>query len=193
MKEWVKQLIIEKLSNDYGYDYANDDYMHNDYAGNDYAHSQYPNGPHHMVHNNGTDRVDMAQGDGRRGVKGTGRYGIGGRDHSRGQLKLDKRSIVKWKRNLINDDGSYGEHFTLPQIMPVAQKFGLSFNGYDEEELCMTVNMIYSDACTLFCEFIPRERLLEFCVRYAAKWLEDLDGPIGSAKLAGYYCLVADD
>ena len=91
--------------------------------------------------------------DGRRGVKGTGPYGIGGRryygrrrDYESGdynwrdygrdeELNLTKADIEDWKHNLENADGTMGPHFTATQIMQAAQAVGARMSGYTEEDL----------------------------------------------------------
>lgn len=180
--------------------------------------------------------------DGRRGVKGTGRYGIGGsrysgdrrmnerdygeewdddynyddmyddgcydyEDYARGRngryrrdghdipMRLSKKDLQEWKRNLENSDGSLGEHFTLEQVTNMAEKLGIRYNGFDEKELCMTANMLYSDLGKENKSEIPPEKELRFYVKDAKAWLEDddYDGD-GSEKLAAYYyCIVKHD
>lgn len=82
------------------------------------------------------DYVDGYDGydgrDGRRGVKGTGPYGIGGRLHyprrdrasydsdgeggGQDEIRLSKRDMSEWKRELENADGTTGAHFDGQQI-----------------------------------------------------------------------------
>lgn len=167
----------------------------------------------------GTEPEYPYETDGRRGVKGTGPYGIGGRLHSRARvrdyddedyemdrvynyemdghkaMKLHKKDMMKWKRQLENADGSHGEHFNMQQIMNIAQQMGLKWEGYDEKDLCMTANMLYSDFCEVLKSIIPPDKEVLAYVKMAHAWLEDPDAPVdGSEKLAlYYYCIVSDE
>lgn len=199
----------------------------------------------------GSGRRDMTMGyygmeeDGRRGVKGTGMYGIGGskhrgrkrdymesetdyartresgrgvdrndygyeyeeddeRDYGYGEdydydygydyadmPKLTKRDIMEWKRELVNADGTKGEHFKMEHIMKAAKDMGIRFHEYDEKELCLTVNMLYSDYCEVLKPFISPDKELYVYVAMGKAFLEDEDAPEGSEKLALYYhCVV---
>lgn len=178
-------------------------------------------------------RGDMEYTDGRRGVKGTGRYGIGGsryygdrarerdycgeewedddmydydyEDYARGgrrgrrdghheeDLHLTKRDIQDWKRKMQNADGSIGEHFDGQRIKEMAERLGIKYKDFDEKELCLTVNMLYSDYCEALKGVIPPEKELMVYVKLAKAFLEDddFDGD-GSEKLALYYYCIAD-
>lgn len=152
--------------------------------------------------------------DGRRGVKGTGPYGIGGRLHyprrdramydgndypemdyaDQERMKLTKSEIREWKEDLQNADGSRGPHFTAEQIMQASQALGLQMRGYDEKELCLTANMLYSDYCRVFEQFIPRDKEAMVYVKMAKAFLDDPDASVhGAEKLAAYYYAIVDD
>jgi hypothetical protein len=157
--------------------------------------------------------------DGRRGMYGTGRYGVGGRDHGedyrggdmrgdyrsdmRGrdygegeteEVKLSKSDMKRWKKMLKNGDGTTGEHFTAEQIHDVAHQVGASYDEYEEHDLCMAANMLYSDLCEALRMLIPKEKEALIYAKMARYWLEDEDGPKGSEKLAMYfYCIVDDE
>ena len=152
--------------------------------------------------------------DGRRGVYGTGRYGVGGRDHGedyrgdyRGEdmrgrdygepkeeMKLSKSDMKRWTKMLKNGDGSTGGHFTREQLQEAMHTVGASFEGYDEADLCMTANMLYSDLGEALRSMIPVEKEPMVYAKLARYWLEDEDGTEGAEKLALYfYCIVEDD
>lgn len=164
--------------------------------------------------------------DGRRGVKGTGPYGIGGRRYygrrrDRGSMpfsvegdiryddydydydmadyagqqsmKLNKKDIQAWKRKMMNADGSHGEHFDMQQIMSAAEKLGIKFKEYDEKELCITANMLYSDYCEVLKSIVPKDKEDIVYTKMAQAFLEDEDAPEGSEKLALYYKCIVDD
>lgn len=160
--------------------------------------------------------------DGKQGVKGTGPYGIGGRLYSRtrdygyddsvhrgmdydyeeedghhpsGLMRLKKKDFSEWERGLENADGSRGKHFDLEQVKKSAEQLGIKYRDYDEKELCMTANMLYSDFCEVLKSIIPPEKEGMAYVKLAKAWLEDPDSPVdGSEKLALYYwCIVKDE
>ena len=184
--------------------------------------------------------------DERRGVKGTGPYGIGGRrypgrdrrdydydrdrrdydsdmnmsrnyndmDYERGdrgydrrdydyrdsdygmhhEMKLTAEDMHRWKQKMQNEDGTKGEHYTMQQIMHVAEKLGIKMDEFSEKELCLTVNMLYSDYCKAAKKYVPVEKELAFYVDMARAFLEDKDGPKPAEKLAlYYYCIVDND
>ena len=164
----------------------------NDYAGYDY------------------DDEDEARYDGRQGVKGTGRYGIGGsryygRDRAREGMeymdyahedgaRLTRHDMMNWKEKMENADGSYGEHFTGGQIRQAVQAMGVEMKGYNEKELCLTANMLYSDYCEVLRPFIPKEKEAYVYVNLAKAFLEDPDSSVkGGEKLACYYYAIVDD
>ena len=161
---------------------------------------------------------DDYETDGRRGVKGTGRYGIGGsmyrgrRDRSMGdyadyadyddygdheKMRLSKRDMTEWKRGLENADGTSGEHFMLEQIRNAAGSMNIPLHGdmYDEKDLCLAANMLYSDYCDSLRAFIPKDKEAMVYTRMARDFLEDDDASVrGKEKLAVYYyCIVSDE
>lgn len=178
------------------------------------------------------DEEDMR--DGRRGVKGTGPYGIGGRryypsrrrrdyasydmaddypdygdyeyDNARydrrgrdyagdDQMKLSKSDMDEWKDMMENADGTHGEHFSLAQIKQVAQALGIQMRNFDEKELCLTVNMLYSDYCDALKQFVPKDKEAMVYTKMAKAFLDDPDASVqGGEKLAAYfYAIVSQD
>lgn len=153
--------------------------------------------------------------DSKQGVKGTGPYGIGGRLYSRGMdgndygeydsemdgahpsglMKLKKKDFMKWEKNLENADGSHGKHFDPNHIKKIAEQMGIKYEGYDEKDLCMAANMLYSDFCEVLKSVLPPEKEVIAYTKMAQAWLEDPDSPVeGSEKLALYYwCIVKDE
>lgn len=102
------------------------------------------------------------------------------------KTRLTNREMKMWKKNLMNADGSREEKYSMEQIIPIAQQLGIRFNEYSEDDLCMTVNMLYSD----YCKVLGSD--LGMYVRLAKAFLEDddFDGT-GSEKLALYYKCIA--
>lgn len=155
--------------------------------------------------------------DSKQGVKGTGPYGIGGRLYSRsrdyreydyddddyemdghhpsGLMRLKKKDFKEWEKNLENADGTKGKHFEAEQVKHMAEQIGVKYRGYDEKDLCMTANMLYSDYCGVLKNVLPPDKELIGYVKLAQAWLEDPDASVeGSEKLALYYwCIVSDE
>ena len=71
--------------------------------------------------------------------------------------------------------------------------YGIRFEDFDERELCMTVNMLYSDYCEVNKPYVSPERECHYYVELAKAFLEDDDGPEPSEKLALYYYCIAED
>lgn len=214
MNRTLRQHIVDRRMRDRnrrgGYD-GNYDYGRGDYEGefrgnyeSDYSRTM-PGGGYRRDY--AEEKYDMP--DGRRGVKYTGPYGIGGRRHyprrdramydendygEDDELKLTKSEMREWKEDLINADGTHGAHFTHEQIMQAAQALGLQPRGYTEKELCLTANMLYSDYCKVFEQFIPRDKEAMVYVKMAKAFLDDPDASVkGSEKLAAYYFAVVED
>ena len=156
------------------------------------------------------DRADY-DGDERRGVRGSGRrdrrdyedyedgrdYEDGEdmrrdrRDNNHSKLRLTKADMRDWKQMMENADGTRGPHYDMQQIMTAADKIGVQFDGFTEPELCITVNMIYSDHCKSIKKYVQGDKMLEFCVEQAVEFLDDADGPEPYEKLLMYYhCIV---
>lgn len=212
MNNTMRRVIMNRRMRDKDYrrgeyrgrnDYDMNDYRRsgmrdrNDYGRGDYAGYDY-------------DDEEEARYDGRQGVKGTGRYGIGGsryygRDRARegmeymdyayeDDMRLTRHDIMNWKEKMENADGSYGEHFTGGQIRQAVQAMGVEMKGYNEKELCLTANMLYSDYCEVLRPFIPKEKEAYVYVNLAKAFLEDPDSSVkGGEKLACYYYAMVDD
>lgn len=180
--------------------------------------------------------------DYKQGVKGTGRYGIGGsryygrrdyndyemdgddyarrryrndysdyrdyddyrdyrqdyrdyRDYGEDDMRLTKMDMQEWKSMLINPDGTKGEHFDKRQIEDVAEKMGIKYTNYDEADLCMAANALYSDYSEVLKMYIPQDKEAIVYTKLAHAFLDDKDASArGSEKLAVYYnCIVKDE
>ena len=114
-------------------------------------------------------------------------------DYGHQEMKLTKEDMHRWKQKMQNADGTKGEHFDMQQIMHVAEKLGVKMNKFDEKELCLVVNMLYSDYCRVIKKFVPVEKELMLYVELAKAFLEDADGPEPAAKLALYYFCIVDN
>ena len=221
MNSTMRRVIIDRRMRNRDYrrgDYrSRSDYDMNDYRRNgmrdrnDYGRGEYRGSMDYRGDYAGYDYDDEeARYDGRQGVKGTGRYGIGGsryygRDSAResmeymdyaheDSMRLTRHDIMNWKEKMENADGSYGEHFTGGQIRQAVQAMGVEMKGYNEKELCLTANMLYSDYCEVLRPFIPKEKEAYVYVNLAKAFFEDPDGSVkGGEKLAAYYYAIVDD
>lgn len=203
----VDQILMERMNRRGGYDgrdYARGDYGRGGYdgrRGRDYGRDYARGGRNGRDGNYDEERFEdedekylMEMQDGRRGVKGTGRDRRRGRRRDYGEtLSLTKSDIMNWKHNLENADGTRGPHFNMEQVMEAAKAVGIRFEDFDERELCMTVNMLYSDYCEVNKPYVSPERECHYYVELAKAFLEDDDGPEPSEKLALYYYCIAED
>lgn len=135
--------------------------------------------------------------DGRRGVRGTGRYGMGGsmyrgrRDRAaEEELTLTPADIKKWKMGL-----SMGERFTLPQVEQAMRTMGIQPRDYTLEDLHIMANALYSDYSPTLSRIIPKEKETNYYTSLAKDFLEDKDASVkGSEKAATYfYCMVDNE
>jgi hypothetical protein len=110
-------------------------------------------------------------------------------------MMLTKSDIKEWKSMLENADGTRGEHFEKRQILDSAEKVGVRYNRYDEDDLCITANALYSDYSDVLKMFVPQDKEAIVYTRLAKAFLEDPDASAkGKEKLAIYYnCIVKGD
>lgn len=222
MNNLLRRMVMERdgRRRDYnrrGGDYGRRDYGRGEYSGEFRGEYDSDYGDDYARRGRRRDYgyEDEYERDGRRGVKGTGPYGIGGRlhyprrdygrddydeyedgrrgyrrDYGDDEMKLDREDIEKWARELENADGTRGAHFTLSQIKQAAEALGIrpASGDFDEKELYITANMFYSDFCDVFKQFIPRDKEAMVYTKAAKAFLEDKDSRLkGSEKLAQYY------
>lgn len=118
-----------------------------------------------------------------------------GYDYADEGMRLSKTDMKEWKKELENADGTKGEHFPKEQIEDIAEKLGVRFDEYNENEFCMVVNMLYSDYCEALKMYIPQEKEAIAYVKMAKAFLEDEDASAeGWEKLSVYYnCIVKDE
>ena len=209
MNRTMRRVIMDRRMRDRDYRRGGNDYGHGRYEGEfrgDYARGGRGGRSDYAEYDD-----DEAMYDGRPGVKGTGPYGIGGRrysgggsdraggdygeyDYHGGEMRLGKHDMMMWKEKMENPDGSYGEHFTSTQIKQAVQSLNVQMNGYNEKELCLAANMLYSDYSEVLKPFIPREKEAVIYVNMARAFLDDPDAAVqGGEKLAAYYYAVVDD
>lgn len=182
MNDFAKKYIIEKMSDsrnnrrDYEDERGRDDERRRDMEDErDYY-----------------DRLDE-----RRGVKGTGRRRMRDRadsedmyderDYHHGKMKLSKKEMLNWKRNMENTDGTRGEHYDMQQVMDAAEKLGIKFHDFTEKQFCLVTNMMYSDYGHVIKHSFSGDKVLLFCAELAQAYFDDPDGVEPDEKLAGHY------
>ena len=165
-------------------------YPGRDRAGSDY---DYDRRDYDVNMSRSYNDMDYARGD-YRDYRGDYDYADRDRDYGMHQeMKLTKEDMYRWKQKLQNADGTKGEHFDMQQIMHIVEKLGIKMNGFDEKDLCLVVNMLYSDYCKVIKKYVPAEKELPVYVELAKAFLEDADGPKPAEKLALYYYCIADN
>ena len=87
-------------------------------------------------------------------------------------------------KEMINEDGTKGGHWTLEQTTMVARSNNVEFRDFNEYDWCYVMNMIYSD----YYGVVPNETSVY--VKMARKFLEDKDAEQG--KALKYYLAMSD-
>lgn len=177
--------------------------MKEDRMGHDYADSRdyddYERRPKRRSFNYEEER-DEATMDTRRGVRGSGRGSRMRRDRAEEdyydeddeEIRLPRRAISQWKRNLVNADGTSGPHFKHEDLIVALDNMNLDYENYTKADVCMVANMLYSDFCVELKRFIPPDKEVYAYIGLARAFLEDDDGLEGSEKVASYYYCIAN-
>jgi len=92
--------------------------------------------------------------------------------------------LEKATKELVNEDGTTGAHWTIEQTTMVARSNGIDFKNFNEYDWNYVLNMIYSD----YYGSVPNET--STYVKMARKFLEDKDAENG--KALKYYLAVSD-
>lgn len=77
--------------------------------------------------------------------------------------------------DMINDDGSTAPKWGIEQTTRVAKSNGIVFDNFNEYDWNYTMNMLYSDYCSIFSDN------LSYYIKMAIKFLMDKDAPDGKA------------
>lgn len=83
--------------------------------------------------------------------------------------------LEKAIKNMVNEDGTTGEHWNLEQTNSVAKQYGINFNKFNEYDWNYVMNMIYSD----YYGAIPNET--SNYIKIAKAFLNDKDAKEGKA------------
>lgn len=114
-----------------------------------------------------------------------------GNDFGHDMYRLSKEDMHEWAKNLESEDGIKGPKFNVSQMMSAAEKVGVHFNKFDEQEFCIVANMLYSDLGADLRNYIPPEKEAIEYAKLARSWLNDRDSSAkNSEKLALYYNLI---
>ena len=92
--------------------------------------------------------------------------------------------LEKAVKEMINEDGTTGGHWTVEQTTMVARSNGIQFTNFNEYDWNYVMNMIYSD----YYGVVPNET--STYVKMARKFLEDKDAEPG--KALKYYLTMSD-
>lgn len=76
---------------------------------------------------------------------------------------------------LVNEDGTYGPHWSIEDVRNVIQNKGIELSEYTDYDFAYALNMIYSD----YYGAIPDS--LDYYVKMAKAFLLDKDAPKGKA------------
>lgn len=83
--------------------------------------------------------------------------------------------LEKATKNMINEDGTYGPHWTVQQTTDAARNNGINFKEYNEYDWNYVMNMIYSD----YYGSVPDDT--NIYVKMTKKFLQDKDAKEGKA------------
>lgn len=106
------------------------------------------------------------------------------------EIKLSKKDIKEWERDLENEDGTRGAHWDKQQIEEVAKRMGINSEEFGENILWIVTNAMYSDYCGVAKKFgIDRP---EYYVELAKAFLKDkdFDGDPEEKAMLYYKCIV---
>lgn len=91
--------------------------------------------------------------------------------------------VEKATKNMINEDGTTGPHWTVEQTTSVAKQNNITFDSFNEYDWNYVMNMIYSD----YYGAVSNEA--SSYMKLAKKFLMDKDA--GEGKALCYYLYVA--
>lgn len=99
---------------------------------------------------------------------------------SSGTEHLNEHAAKEWVRNMQNDDGTVGEHWTMDQVKQLMKQKDLKC---DPAEFYAILNAVYSDYCK-----VARKHgvnTMDFYIDMTKAWLDDKDAV--PDKAAAYY------
>lgn len=105
---------------------------------------------------------------------------LGGGYFSKMSMPMTKEIAEEWTKNMKNEDGSKGPHWTMEQVKQVMAQKGIDCNPV---EMYAILNALYSDYCSVLKKWNINK--LEFYIDLACAWLNDQDAMPNKAAL--YY------
>lgn len=105
---------------------------------------------------------------------------------------FNEKCALKVVSKMINEDGSVGQHWSLPETTSVASQYGVSFNTYkyNKYDWYVALNMVYSDYYKAIHSLTGTDNIKCF-VELAKAWLNDKD--VEEGKMWYYYKYVIND
>lgn len=83
--------------------------------------------------------------------------------------------LKKATEKMINEDGSYGSHWSLSETTSVAKQYDIKFEKFNEYDWSYVMNMIYSD----YFGSVPND--VSTYAKMSKKFLDDKDACEGKA------------
>lgn len=108
-----------------------------------------------------------------------------------GEDELTESDMEKWKRDLVNDDGTRGPHYTKEQAERIARLVGVSPDEFGKGVFEMALDKAYSDGCKVARKYnVDRP---EYYGDLALAFLKDKDyDGTPAEKLYTYYKCIAE-
>lgn len=107
--------------------------------------------------------------------------------HKKEKEKLTDEEKQEWVDNLQNADGTVGPTFSKEQAASIAKKVGAKYDGYNEMDFYLVLNMVYSDMCEALSKAGANADSPTTYGYIALSWLEDADSYKPEEHLARYY------
>lgn len=100
--------------------------------------------------------------------------------------EISDQEIQMWLKEMENEDGTRGAHWTKEQTTPLAKSHGVMLNeDVDETIWNLVMNIVYSDNCKTAKKYGVDKP--DYYADLAKDWLEDEDGLQGREKVSAYY------
>lgn len=100
--------------------------------------------------------------------------------------EISDQEIQMWLKEMENEDGTRGAHWTKEQTTPLAKSHGVMLNeDVDDTIWNLVMNIMYSDNCKTAKKYGVDKP--DYYADLAKDWLEDEDGLQGREKVSAYY------
>lgn len=182
MRPDLRHVLMKRIKEDHGYDNRSDYTDYGDYG-------DMARGSRRDMESDFRDMEDQ-----RRGVRGSGRRRRDRNDYMDDEedyekpLRLSRKTKMQWLHNLVNKDGKTGPKFNMEDVLSVAGKMRFSYEDYNESDVYLMTNVLYSDFCNSFKSLMQPEKEIYHWVSAAKDFLEDDDANLtGSEKIVSYY------